>query len=51
MNKFKVMEWIRDVRDKNFEDTKNLSKKELLELYKKKAETIREKSRSYKVAQ
>lgn len=43
MNKFKAMEWIRKVRDKNYEETKHMSKKEILEFYRKKAEIIQKK--------
>ena len=43
MNKFKVMKWIRKIRDKNYEETKHMSKKELLEFYKRKAEIIQKK--------
>ncbi len=43
MSKFKVMKWIREIRDKNYEETKHMSKKELLEFYKRKAEIIQKK--------
>ncbi|MFZ3091643.1 MAG: hypothetical protein WA240_13610 [Nitrospirota bacterium] len=43
MSKFKVMKWIRKIRDKNYEETKLMSKKELLEFYKRKAEIIQKK--------
>lgn len=36
MNKFKTMEWIRSIRDKNYNETKKMGKKELLEYYKMK---------------
>ena len=45
MSKFKVMKWIRKIRDKNYEETKLMSKKELLEFYKRKAEIIQKRLR------
>ena len=51
MNKFRVMDWLRQVRDKNYEETKTLSKKEILETYQVKAQIERNKAKSYKVAQ
>jgi len=51
MSKFKTIEWVRQTRDKNYEETKHLDKKELLEFYKKKAEAARNKLKICKVAQ
>ncbi len=40
MNKIKTMKWIRKLRDNNYNETKNMTKKELLEHYKNKAGRI-----------
>jgi len=50
MNKFRVMDWLRKVRDKNYDETKALSGKEILETYRAKAEEARSKAKSCKVA-
>lgn len=41
MNNFKTIEWIRNVRDNNYQETKNLSPKDLIKQYKKKSNKIR----------
>jgi len=50
---FDTVKTIRSIRDENYEETKELTRKELLERYKKKGKEamrkIRQSSQSYKV--
>ena len=40
MNNFKTIEWIRNVRDNNYQETKNLKPKDLIKKYKNKSKKI-----------
>jgi len=46
---FKVMEWIRKVRDKNYEKYKDLNPKDYVELMNKEAKKFEQKKLSTKV--
>lgn len=46
--KFKVLEWVRKVRDENYEKTKQMTAKEKIEQAKKQAEEFRKKLKSAK---
>ncbi len=41
--KFKVMEWVRKIRDENYEECKNMSSKEKIKLTKKLAKKFKKK--------
>jgi hypothetical protein len=46
--KFKILEWIRKVRDESYEKTKQMTTKEKIEQVKKQAEEFRKKLKSAK---